>query len=265
MHRSALRQLAAGGLAAALLALAPVAQGRGAANLSLQVTFFANGQITVTQPDGTPVGSSSGSPTVIPAGFYWLLMSSPGGCSSLPHFLLKGPGENIVDNMNEGEDTVGTHAVFFQPNSTYTWVDDAFPGVVYSFRTSGSVDGAAPAATPSGLASSKHTTGTSKSLVGSAAVPFRGTLTGAVSPSGHLTLVFKGKPVTSLKPGRYTVAVTDRSSKDGFVLLSTKKRAVSVTGSAFVGKRSASVHLTAGKWFFTPHVLGKLTGSIAVG
>ncbi len=55
-------------VAIGLLALAPVAQGRTSAGNALDVTFTADGVITMTLPDGTPVGTTSGAPTVIPAG-----------------------------------------------------------------------------------------------------------------------------------------------------------------------------------------------------
>ena len=84
-----------------------------------------------------------------------------------------------------------------------------------------------------------------------------------MSAAGRLTLAYKGKSVTSLTAGRYTITVTDKSATNGFMLEKIKHAAVSVTGVAFVGKRSASVNLTAGKWFFTPR-LGKTTYSIVV-
>ena len=79
--------LAAAALAALALAFAP---GAGAVSLSLDVSFSATGQISVTLPDGTPVGSTSGAPTVIPAGFYTVVLSAPGGCTELPYFDLEG-------------------------------------------------------------------------------------------------------------------------------------------------------------------------------
>ncbi len=99
--------------------------------------------------------------------------------------------------------------------------------------------------------------------MGSALLPRRGTLTGAVSAAGRLTVSYKGKSVTHLKPGRYTIVVTDKSSTNGFMVEKLKYKPVSVSGPAFVGKRSASVKLTAGKWFFKP-AAGKATYSFVV-
>jgi hypothetical protein len=112
---------ALGALASCLLAVP--AQGAAPAP-TLLVTFFSNGSITVTLPDGTPVGSTSGPPTVIPAGYYSVLIDGPGGCVQLPLFQLSGPGASIVSDMNGGEADASTFNAFFLPNSTYTWRTD---------------------------------------------------------------------------------------------------------------------------------------------
>jgi hypothetical protein len=100
-------------------------------------------------------------------------------------------------------------------------------------------------------------------VVGSARVPFRGRLTSAVTAAGRLTLAYEGKSVTKLKAGRYTIAVTDRSSSNGLMLKKKGGAVLRVSGMAFVGKRSASVRLTAGHWFVMPRV-GKRTYSVVV-
>jgi hypothetical protein len=263
LHSKALCLLAACALAAGLLTLAPAARGRGAASLSLVVTFFENGTITVTLPNGTPVGSTSGAATVIPAGYYTLFLNGPGGCTYLPVFELKGPGEHIIDDMRGGEWETFQYQAYFLANSTYTWRNDANPGIVYTFKTSADVAGTASASGTTGTSSGKTGTVGSQDLVGSAVVPFRGTLTGAVSATGRLTLAYKGKSVASLKAGRYTIAVTDKSSTNGFLLQKLKHTAVSVTGITFVGKRSSLIRLTAGHWIVAPR-LGKTTYSIVV-
>ncbi len=62
--------------------------------------FAANGTISVTLPDGTPVGSPGGAPTVIPAGFYAVMFSGPAGTTGVPYFQLTGPGVDILENMD---------------------------------------------------------------------------------------------------------------------------------------------------------------------
>ena len=94
----------------------------------------------------------------------------------------------------------------------------------------------------------------STDFVGSSILPFRGTLTASVTPAGKLTLAYKGQSIAKLKAGRYTISVTDKSTTIGFVRRPEKPRhaTMNITGRSFVGKQSAKVELTAGKWVFTP-------------
>jgi ABC-type amino acid transport substrate-binding protein len=241
----------ASALAAALVALAPAAHAARTANPSLRITFTAAGSITVTLPDGTPVGATAGTPTTIPAGYYTLLFYGPGECINLPLFELRGPGVNINDDMLGGETDVHTLYATFAPNATYTWHSDRSEATVYTFRASSDVVGTqttqttTPTSTGSTGSSAKAT---SQDIVGSAILPFRGTLAGAVSAAGRLTLAYRGKSVSNLKAGRYTVAVNDRSTTNGFLLQKQKQPPVDVTGGMFLGKRSLSVNLTPGRW-----------------
>ena len=257
------RLLAFAALVAALLLLAPVAQGRQAANLTLNVTFFANGSISVSLPDGTPVGTTSGPPTVIPAGVYTIVVLGPGGCTQLPLFDLSGPGERLEDDMIGGEVTSETHPATFQPNSTYTWrTDNDSASPVHTFVTSSQVLGTAQVqsnTTPTGPAPPP----TAQDVVGSAVVPFRGSLMGTVSAAGKLTLAFKGRSVEKLIAGRYTIRVVDRSSSSGFTVERAKHAPLKVTSADFVGKHTASVDLTAGTWLFAPNA-GKTAFSVVV-
>ncbi|HEY3921576.1 MAG TPA: hypothetical protein VGL76_05620 [Gaiellaceae bacterium] len=247
-HRS--RALAAALVAAlaGLVASVPLAQARATGPLTLNVNFFTTGNITLSLPDGTPVGVTSGSPTTIPAGYYQVVELGPGGCSAMPHFSLKGPGVTLFDNLNEGESATVTTFVTFAPNATYTWSNDASPNVVHTFQTSSDVVGTAPPKAPNGLTASGHTTVSSSSLVGSAIVPFRGTITGSVSLTGKLTLSFGGKSVSSLTAGRYKFSVTDKSRSRGFLLQKNSSGMVTVTGVSFVGKHADTVRLTKGNW-----------------
>ena len=61
-----------------LIPAAAPAAARSAASPVIFVNFFANGQITVTAADGSSVGTTSGAPTVIPAGYYTFEFSGPG-------------------------------------------------------------------------------------------------------------------------------------------------------------------------------------------
>jgi hypothetical protein len=253
----------ASAVATALLVVAPFAQGRSAANPTLDLNFFANGTITLTLPDGSPVGTASGAPTVIPAGYYAVVVIGPGGCTQLPLFDLKGPGENIVDDMSGGEVTSETYQAYFAPNSTYTWrTDNVNPSTVYTFTTNSTVLGAPVhgIGPPSGTTSTKLTSG---NIVGSAVVPLRGKLAAAVASNGKVTLRNgKGKAISTLVAGRYTIAVSDSSRKAGFLvqrLQKPQKNPRALTGIVFVGRHSVTVNLTAGKWCFRPSFAGAKT------
>jgi hypothetical protein len=237
--------------AAAVVVLAPSAIGARAANLSLYVSFFSNGSISLTSPDGSVVGTTSGAPTVVPAGFYTLVFSGPGGCTLLPNFRLSGPGTNLVTTLTEAQGQKNPTGVDLLPSSTYTWSSDAVPGAVYTFVTSAQVEGSPPTAgTSSGSYSSSGKHVTSQDVVGSAVAASRGTLDVTLGAAGKLALAYHGKSVGHLKSGRYTVVVTDGSRSRGLVLQKPKGAARTLTAPAFTGKRTATVTLTPGSWVF---------------
>lgn len=219
---------------------------RASDNPILFVNFYANGQITMTLADGTSVGTTSGAPTVIPAGYYDLEFSGPGGCSTLPYFRLMGPNENIATNGNEGQVVHPPSSADFLPNASYTWSDDAFPGVVYHFSTSTQVVGTAPTDQP--VTNTGQGPVSSQNVVGSEALPFVGSLSGTISASGKVALLHDGKSVTSLKPGRYTLNILSKAANRGFEIEQPKSKVVAIARGAFTGKRSISVSLTAGTW-----------------
>ncbi len=203
-----------------MLALAPLAQARTAAGNALDVTFTADGVITMTLPDGTPVGTTSGAPTVIPAGSYVVYLQGPDGCVDLPFFMLKGPGENIVDNLSSGAST-NSYNANFAAGATYTWFDDANPKAVFSFTAAGSGGPASSGSSASGSSASGSVSGsssTSSHATSRTAGASLGTLVGSVSSAGRLTLSLDGKSVKKLAPGNYKLSVVDKSSTGGFLL-----------------------------------------------
>ena len=93
--------------------------------------------------------------------------------------------------------------------------------------------------------------------VGSAAMTHP-KLTGTVGPGFTIDLKnAKGKKVTSLKAGTYTIAVTDKSAIHDYVLEGPGlgKKGKTITGVKFVGKASKTVTLKKGTYTFvcTPH------------
>jgi hypothetical protein len=254
VKRAGRRVLGLAVLVAAFVVLAPTAQARTAANPILRVNFQVDGSVAVTDGNGAPVGTRTGAPTVIPAGYYSVLLFGPGGCANVPYFTLKGPGESIVDNMDGGELSSNQYNAYFQPNSTYTWHSDVDTTAVYTFSTNNTVLGTAPAVVgQGGLSSSNHGTAQSVNPLGGSVAPFMGTLNATVSPTGKVTITFKGKHVSSLRAGSYNLAVVDSSSSSG-LMLQKVKRVVTVTGIKFTGKHTGKVTLTAGKWLVIPKV-----------
>jgi hypothetical protein len=79
-------------------------------------------------------------------------------------------------------------------------------------------------------------------------------LGGTTGPGFTITLKKAGKKVATLKPGKYTITVSDKSSSHNFVL---KGPGVNkqITTVGFVGTKTATVTLKKGRYtyFCTPH------------
>jgi hypothetical protein len=185
-------------------------------------------------------------------------------CKSFTQFALTGPGVNLSTTLQDGDEDKELDKATFQPGSTYVAVDNNQPGVArVSFTTTAT--GSASAVTSPTSSSGSGKGDVQSSLLGSSSkssastttsLPLRGTLVATVSASGTPRLTYQGKGVTSLKAGRYTVSVSDHSSKGGFIIQGVKQAATTVTGVAFVGKRSKTLDLKAGQWFFYPTFVG---------
>jgi hypothetical protein len=92
----------------------------------------------------------------------------------------------------------------------------------------------------------------------------RGTLSATVNRTGGLALSYRGKIVSTLTAGRYSVVVDDRSPRSGFILQELTHPPITLSGASFTGTRSARVDLTAGQWFYYPSLLGKKTYFLVV-
>jgi hypothetical protein len=250
MAKRLLRFVVLGGVAAAF-AFVPLAQARPQANLIIDVNYAYDGSITVTLPNGTAVGVKSGTPTMIPAGYYTVELTQP-GCVDTPAFILQGPGVNILDDMQAGEIVTDAQAAVFQPNATYTWRDGSInPPVLWTFQTSSDVLGTPPPPAVNANGPRSKNAQVNEDVVNSAKLPFRGKLA-AVVKGGKVGLTFKGKSVASLASGRYTITVDDASKTQGVMLAGgSSHRKVRITTGAFVGKVSKPLVLTAGKWSLT--------------
>jgi hypothetical protein len=79
-------------------------------------------------------------------------------------------------------------------------------------------------------------------------------LVGTVGPGFTISLTKGGKKVKRLKPGKYTLTVRDKSNIHNFRLKGPGLNK-QVTGIGFVGTKTVTVKLTAGKYTFDcdPH------------
>ena len=109
---------------------------------------------------------------------------------------------------------------------------------------------ATPTTTPKSTTKAVSNDVVGADLVNPAKLPLRGTLTGAISAAGKLTLLYKGKVVGELKTGKYKFTIDDQTPKLAFKVQRLKKDAVTVTGAKFVGKHTATVPLVPGQWWF---------------
>src|SRR5262245_313669 len=83
------------------------------------VVFRSDHSFFAYLADGTPVGTTSGAPTVIPAGTYKLILDDTSEADM--DFDLAGPGVKLVTNMSHAEEGSAAFLETFQPSSTYTY------------------------------------------------------------------------------------------------------------------------------------------------
>jgi plastocyanin len=100
--------------------------------------------------------------------------------------------------------------------------------------------------------------------VGATALAAPPTIQGTVGPGFTISLKKAGKKVTTLKPGRYTFVVADRSAIHDFHLSGPGVQKV-VTGVEFTGTKRVTVTLKRGTYRFVcdPHS-GAMRGSFRV-
>ena len=240
---------------------------------TLYVNYAMNCTFTITGDNGARVSS-------IPPGTYQVFITTPmvfadvdltgisdmTACKSFTQFALSGPGVNLSTTLQDGDEDKELDKATFQPSATYVAVDNNQPGVARVSFTTTATGSASDVTSPTsssgsgkGDVQSSLLGSSSKSSASTTSLPLRGTLVATVSPSGTPKLTYQGKGVTSLKAGRYTVSVSDHSTKGGFIIQGVKQGGTTVTGVAFVGKRNKTLDLKAGQWFFYPTFVGKKT------
>jgi hypothetical protein len=253
----------------AIAVLSAPANGLPADPPQLNAKFNTSLTFSMTTSDGSPLGSSSPPGRVIPAGYYAVNVDDTAEIGYMT-FLLQGPGVALRTTNDEGASAILTFFVTLQPSATYSYSDAVNPQLppLY-FSTSATVGSTQAGSSSTTTTVTGGSTPNSGSPVGSKATKsaapsttssvFRGTLRATVGASGHVSLTFGGKNVSSLKVGRYKVAVTDESRQGGFTIQEAGLSPTTVSAVSFVGTRSATLSLGIGQWFFYPSALGKKT------
>ena len=175
-------------------------------------------------------------------------------CRGMAQFQLTGPGVNFSTTLTAGCEADYVTTLTFQPGATYVAQDLNQPSVarasftVLTSGTPGTVN-----ATYGSAAGGKGST--NDSIVGSGLTTTIGTLVGTLQSNGKPTLTKGGKPVTTLVHGRYAFTITDKSTKLGFGLLGPRNHSTDqLTKPAFVGRRTVTVNLVAGRWTYLGNV-----------
>jgi plastocyanin len=92
------------------------------------------------------------------------------------------------------------------------------------------------------------------------------TLQGTIGPGFTISLKdAQGKPVKMLKPGKYTLTVQDKANIHNFTLNGPGIANKMITGTSFVGTKTATVTLATGKYryYCTVHPFVSHTFSVS--
>jgi hypothetical protein len=91
-------------------------------------------------------------------------------------------------------------------------------------------------------------------------------LSGTTGPGFTITLKKAGTKVKTLRPGSYTITVSDKSSQHNFVLTGPGIKNKQITGLAFRGTKTVTVTLKLGTYTYycTPHRSSGMKGTFTV-
>jgi hypothetical protein len=213
--------------------------------LTINVTYTPTA-IQAKLSNGTVLTSG----TVVPPGPYSVVVYDAGDVSN-PQFTMTGPGASISSDLNptgQGIEVPTTFGPFvLQPSSSYEIADTGITGAVISFTTAATGSSASP-----------DTTTTPKGSSGGAAASSN-KLALFVQPGKKPMLTQDGKPVKTLKAGKYSVVVGDLSTKAGLIIGHGKVKPTTLSAAAATGTSTRSLKLTAGKWFIEGSTKGPRT------
>jgi hypothetical protein len=234
------------------------ARGAYAADPTLYVHYAMNCTFTIIGDNGAAV-------TAVQPGRYQILITSPRpfaeidlsgepdpnvACGGSLSFRLTGPGVDVQTTLDDGDGAAEQFSATFQLGGTYVAQESRRPSARLVISVSSSAASTGGGSSGGSTGGTGGGTTTTKTTVPAGPGIFRGTLSGNVSTLGKLTLKFKGRTVSKLKSGRYTVSVLDEWSKQGFTLKRFGKPEVKLTGPGFVGRKAVTLTLGAGQWMF---------------
>ena len=258
--------------AVATLAAAGSLDSRAALLPTLYVNYTMGCTFTITNDAGAIV-------TSIAPGSYQVLIITPGpfgapdlsgstdftACKGFVQFQLNGPAVSISTTLDFGDLDHELDNATFAPSSTYVAQDLNQPSVArWTLTTSSSGSPSTPTSPATTTSAGTPSSPVPIKTAHPKAARLLGTLAASVTAAGNVTLTYQGRAIGSLSAGRYTITVTDHSTKRGFVLKQIRKAATTVTTSVFVGRRSVTLTLEPGEWFFYPTSAGKKSNFIVV-
>ena len=223
---------------------------------SIYVTYNDNCTFSMSADGGFTMSSSSPPGPTLPPGVFQILVLMPnppaGYTCVTPSFSIVGPGVDSVTQFPGQATLVNQILPALQPSSTYVAEDASNPGGTrLYFSTSATGSSSSLVGPAPGTQTTSGSGAVEPDLVGSAIVPYRGDLIAKVGAAGAPTLTDRGRRVSSLVAGRYDVTVDDTTSRAGFSLRKVgAARAIVVTASGFVGKKTRQVTLSAGGWTY---------------
>jgi len=212
--------------------------------LTINITYTSTA-IQAKLSNGTVLTSG----TVVPPGPYSVVVYDTGAVSN-PQFTMTGPGASISSDLNpngQGIEVPTTFGPFLLlPSSSYEISDTGMTGAVISFTT------AATGSSASADTTTKPTTSTAGGASGNKLALF-------VQPGKKPMLTQNGKPVKTLKAGRYSVVVGDLSTNAGLIIGHGKLKPTTLSAATATGTSTRSLKLTAGTWFIEGSTKGPKT------
>jgi hypothetical protein len=248
------RLLATFAAVAALLATLAASAPAAAVARAITLEYTDTGVLLALTDSGTTIRTSSAPGAVISPGSYQVIFNNdmPDSRDIQHAFRLQGPGVNLQTDMSAGDDKTQLYDVVLAPSGVYTFADDRQPSVPHVVFSTASTASAVPNTSGGTSGGSSSGTSSNSSFVGAdvKTVPFRGNLAASVAGGGTLRLTAGGSKILKLLEGRYRITVDDRTAKAGFTVQELGKRALALTGVAFVGRRKVLVTFKAGHWMY---------------